>query len=144
MAAMAATRFPFRLGPRSMPVLRLFGVRGVENAYVDLDATTFSARFGRFEVTTPVANLASWRIEGPWRWITAIGVRRSVRHGDMTFGGSHRGGVRVDFRERPPLGPFRIPALYVTVADLEGLGAALTALGIPGEDARAATGERDA
>lgn len=134
------TRFPFRLGPRSRPVLRLFGVRGVENAFVDLDETTFSARFGRFDVTTPVENLVSWRIEGPWRWITAIGVRRSVRHADLSFGGSARGGVRVDFRDRPRVGPFRIPALYVTVEDLEGLGAALTALGIPGEDARSTGG----
>lgn len=133
---MTVTRYPFRLGPRSLPVLRLFGVRGVENAYVDLDGTRFRARFGRFEVTTPVTNLASWRIEGPWRWITAIGVRRSVRHADLTFGGSARGGVRVDFRDRPQVGPFRIPALYVTVEDLDGLGAALAALGIPGEDAR--------
>lgn len=137
---MTTTRFPFRLGPRSLPVLRLFGVRGVENAYVDLDDATFSARFGRFEVTTPVANLVSWRIEGPWRWITAIGVRRSVRHGDLTFGGSPRGGVRVDFRDRPRVGPFQIPALYVTVEDLDGLGAALTAHGVPGEDARTTLG----
>lgn len=144
MVRMVPTRFPFRLGPRSMPVLRLFGVRGVENAYVDLDASTFTARFGRFEVATPVANLVSWRIEGPWRWITAIGVRRSVRHADLTFGGSHQGGVRVDFRERTTVGPFRIPALYVTVEDLAGLGAALTALGIPGEDARAVRGGRTA
>jgi hypothetical protein len=127
-----------------MPLLHLFGVGGVENAYVDLDASTFTARFGRFEVTTPVTNIVSWRIEGPWPWITAIGVRRSVRHGDLTFGGSHRGGVRVDLRERPQVGPFHIPALYVTVEDLEGLGAALTDLGIPGEDARTATGGRDA
>jgi hypothetical protein len=143
MDRMDPARFPFRLGRRSMPLLRLFGVRGVENAYVDLDASTFTARFGRFEVSTPVTDLVSWRIEGPWHWITAIGVRRSVRHADLTFGGSHRGGVRVDFRGRPPVGPFRIPALYVTVEDLEGLGAALSALGIPGEDARAAAGGRD-
>lgn len=142
MGRMAATRFPFRLGRRSMPLLRLFGVSGIEDAYVDLDASTFTARFGRFAVATPVADIVSWRIEGPWRWITAIGVRRSVRHGDLTFGGSHRGGVRVDFRERPVVGPFRIPALYVTVEDLDGLGAALTALGIPGEDARAQRGGR--
>ncbi len=119
-----------------MPVLRLFGVRGVENAFVDLDGATFSARFGRYAVTTPVTNLVSWRIEGPWRWITAIGVRRSVRHADLTFGGTARGGVRVDFRDRPRVGPFRIPALYVTVEDPEGLGAALAGLGIPGGDAR--------
>ena len=133
---MTATRYPFRLGARSRPLLRLFGVRGVENAFVDLDPTTFTARFGRFEVSTPVANLASWQIEGPWLWITAIGVRMSIRHRDLTFGGSPRGGVRVDFREPVKVGPIAIPALYVTVEDLVGLGAALTALGVTGRDLR--------
>jgi hypothetical protein len=134
--AMTATRYPIRLGSRSRPILRLFGVRGVENAYVDLDDTTFTVRFGRFGVTTPVANLVTWRIEGPWRWITAIGVRMSVRHRDLSFAGSPRGGVRVDLREPARMGPLRPPALYVGVDDLVGLGAALTALGVPGKDAR--------
>lgn len=133
---MTATRFPFRLGPRSWPILRVFGVRGTQDAYVDLGATTFTARFGRFEVTTPLANLTSWSIEGPWRWITAIGVRRSIRHGDITFGGSPRGGVRVDLRAPVKVGPFHAPALYVTVEDLAGLGAALATAGVPGRDRR--------
>ena len=96
----------------------------------------FEARFGRFRATTPVSNIASWRIEGPWLWITAIGVRRSVRHGDLTFGGSNRGGVRLDFVKPVRISVFNVPALYVTVEDLEGLAAALTALGIAGVDAR--------
>jgi hypothetical protein len=131
---MAPRRFPIRIGRRSRPLLRLFGVRE-GNAYVDLNGQ-LDARFGFFRVTTPVTNLASWRIEGPWLWITAIGVRTSIRHRDVTFGGSHHGGVRVDFKERVPFGFLQIPALYVTVEDLEGLAAALTSLGIPGEDAR--------
>ncbi len=128
--------FPIRLGPRSRLVLRLFGVTGPENAYVDIGGGVLDARFGASSLRTPIGNIASWRIEGPWRWITAIGVRRSIRDGDITFGGSPRGGVRIDFRERVKFGPFRPPALYVTVEDLEGLAAALTAYGIPGEDAR--------
>lgn len=127
-------RFPIRVGARSRPLLRLFGV-GDGNAYVDLDGE-LDARFGRYRVSTPLANIASWRIEGPWLWITAIGVRTSIRHQDVTFGGSHRGGVRVDFKERVRFGPLSIPALYVTVEDLEGLAAALTERGIPGEDVR--------
>lgn len=123
-----------RLGRRSRPLLLLFGVRS-SNAYVDLDGD-LEAHFGFFHVRTPVTNISSWRIEGPWPWLTAIGVRRSVRHGDVTFGGSHRGGVRIDFSQRVPLGPLRVPALYVTVEDLEGFGAALTGHGIPGEDGR--------
>jgi hypothetical protein len=87
-------------------------------------------------VTTPVANVASWRIEGPWHWITAIGVRRSIRRGDIAFDGTHTGGVRIDFHEAVPFGPFHQTALYVTVADLEGFAAALASLGIAGTDAR--------
>jgi hypothetical protein len=85
---MSSRRFPIRLGRRSRPLLLLFGVRS-SNAYVDLDGD-LEAHFGFFHVRTPVANISSWRIEGPWLWLTAIGVRRSVRHGDITFGGSHR------------------------------------------------------
>jgi len=115
-------------------LLRLFGVRN-DNAYVDLDGELY-AQFGRYRVRTPVANLSSWRIEGPWLWVTAIGVRTSLRHRDVTFGGNHRGGVRVDFKDRVPFVALRIPALYVTVDDLEAFAAALAGRGIPGEDAR--------
>jgi hypothetical protein len=119
-----------------MAVLRLFGVHGAEDAWVDLTDDTLTAMFGRFSATTPIADIASWRIEGPWKWITAIGVRRSIRHADITFGGSPAGGVRLDFREPINVGPLKAPALYVTVEDLEGLGEALAARGIPGTDAR--------
>jgi len=131
---MSSQRFPIRLGRRSRPLLLLFGVRA-GNAYVDLDGE-LDARFGFYRLHTALTNLASWRIEGPWLWITAIGVRMSLRHRDVTFGGSHRGGVRIDFKERVRFGVFRIPALYVTVEGLEGLAAALSERGIPGEDAR--------
>ena len=127
-------RFPIRLGRRSRPLLLLWGVRK-HNAYVDID-TRLDARFGFFRFQTPLANVVRWRIEGPWLWLTAIGVRASVRHGDITFGGTHRGGVRLDFRERVRWGPLSVPALYVTVEDLEAFSQALSARGIPGEDAR--------
>jgi hypothetical protein len=133
---MPTERFPIRLGRRSRPLLRIFGVRGVENAYVQLDGADLDAHFGFANVHVPLSNITSWRIEGPWRWITAIGVRMSIRHRDVTFGGSPKGGVRLDFKERVTLGPIRMPALYVTVEDLEGLAAALEARGIAGIDAR--------
>lgn len=127
-------RFPIRLGRRSRPLLLLFGVRS-GNAYVDL-GDELDARFGFFRLKTPTTNITRWRIEGPWLWLTAIGVRMSVRHRDITFGGNHRGGVRVDFAERPRFTVFRPPALYVTVDDMDGFAAALAERGIPGEDAR--------
>lgn len=131
---MSVRRFPIRVGRRSRPLLLMFGVRG-DKAYVDLDGE-LDARFGFFRVHTPVSNIAAWRIEGPWLWITAIGVRTSIRHHDVTFGGTNRGGVRIDFKERVRFGFFGIPALYVTVEDLERLTLALVEHGISGFDAR--------
>ena len=130
-------RFPIRVGPRSRPLLLLFGVRR-DDAEVVLEGGRLIVRFGFYGLTTPIGNIRSWRIEGPFRWIGAIGVRRSIRFGDVTFGGSAHGGVRIDFRDHVPWlrGLLRMPATYVTVDDLEGLAAELTRLGIPGEDAR--------
>jgi hypothetical protein len=130
------TRFPIRLGRRSRPLLRLFGVGGQSDAWVELREDDLEARFGRSRAVTLVANIASWRIEGPWLWITAIGVRRGVRHGDLSFGGSPHGGVRLDFVTRVRIGPFNVPALYVAVDDLEAFAAALRTRGIEGVDAR--------
>jgi hypothetical protein len=133
---MVTQRFPIRLGAKSRPLLRLFGVRGPADAWVEVGDDALDARFGRFRAATSLSNISGWRIEGPWLWVTAIGVRMSIRHRDLTFGGSHRGGVRLDFRERVRVGRLRVPALYVTVDDLEGLAAALRARGIQGVDAR--------
>ena len=88
---MTTRRFPIFVGRRSrFLLLLLFGVRA-GNAYVDLGDDELDAHFGFFRIRTPTANLVSWRIEGPWLWITAIGVRMSVRHRDLTFGGTNRG-----------------------------------------------------
>ena len=132
-------RFPIEIGRRSRLLLRSsFRVRP-ETAYIDL-GDELEARFGFGHLRTPLANVVSWRIEGPWLWITAIGIRRGIRDGVFTFAGTHRRGVRLDFRERvPAMRFFRIPALYVTVADPEGFTAALAARGIQGEDARRPT-----
>jgi hypothetical protein len=127
--------FPIRIEPRYRLVLRLFGVRD-GNAWVELDATTIRARFGWAGMETSLANVERWAIEGPWRAITALGIRMSIRHRDITFGGTPRGGVRLDFRQPIRFGLFRPPAFYLTVEDLEGFAAALAALGIPGEDRR--------
>lgn len=129
-------RYPIRLGRRSRPLLVLFGVFSQRDAYVELEGDELHAHFGVADVRTPLTNVVRWRIEGPWRWITAIGIRRSIRHGDFSFAGSARGGVRMDFRDRVPYGPFRMPALYVGVEDLDGFAAALAERRIPGDDAR--------
>jgi hypothetical protein len=133
---MAGTRYPIRIGRRSAPLLRLlFGVTP-NRAWAAVEDEEVMVRFGRFELRAPLAEITGWRSEGPWHWITAIGVRRSVRHGDVSFAGSPRGGVRMDLREPMKWTIFRVPAFYVGVEDLEGFAAELTARGIPGLDAR--------
>jgi hypothetical protein len=135
-APTASQRFPIKIGSKSRPLLLLFGVRA-GNAYVDL-GDELDAHFGFYRMGSPLANITSFRIEGPWSWFTAIGVRRGIFKADVSFDGVHTGGVRLDFREPVKWGPFHVPALYVTVADIEGFTAALRARGIPGEDARRA------
>ena len=130
------TRYPIRIGSRSRLFLRLaFGVTQ-ERAYAEVGDDVFHARFGRFSFTAPLASVTRWRIEGPWRWVTAIGVRMNVTKHDVSFCGSPRGGVRLDFEPRVGWGPLQILTAYVGVEELEGLAAAIAARGIPGEDAR--------
>lgn len=131
---MPAIRFPIRIGRRSRPYLRLWTVQPA-TAFVEID-DDLDVHFGRFGIRTPLANLASWRIEGPFLWVTAIGLRRSIRHGDLSFAGSPHGGVRIDFRERVPWGFFKVPAIYIGADDLDGLAAELTRRGILGTDVR--------
>lgn len=127
-------RFPIRL--QKPTLLRLFGVRPGERAMVTVGSDALEARFGIAHVVVPLTDITAWDISGPWNPITALGIRRSVRGGDLTFGGSAHGGVQVHFSTRPRILVFRPPSLYLTVDDLDGLGAALTARGIPGEDLR--------
>ncbi len=134
MEVSQTTRWPIRLGSRSKPILLLFGARQ-SNSYVDL-GDDLDAHFGVYRMSTPVTNIARWRIEGPWSWFTAIGVRRGIFKADVSFDGNHIEGVRLDFKQPVNWGPFHPPTLYVTVADVEGFAGALTARGIPGEDAR--------
>lgn len=133
---MTAREFPFRIGAKSRLLLRvLFGVRPSVDG-VRVDDGGVHVRFGRFRFEVPLSNITGYRIEGPWRWITAIGVRRSLRHGDVSFAASPRGGVRLEFRDRVRWTLFNVPALYVAVEDLEGFARELEARGIPGVDAR--------
>jgi hypothetical protein len=133
----SSRRWPIRVGRRSRLFIRLWTARP-ETAYAELNGD-LEIVFGRIRFRTPVSNLERWRIEGPFLWITAIGVRRGVRHGDISFAGSRHGAVRIELRERVRWGPFRVPAVWVGVDDLEGFAAALTSRGLPGIDAR---GER--
>jgi hypothetical protein len=127
--------FPIRLQPNLRPILLLFGVRP-GNATVRLDGVRLTAQFGRFRAETPLANITRWDITGPYRWWRAVGVRRTLGTHDLSFGGSAHGGVCLHFREPVRAARLTVTDLYVTVDDLAGLGDALAARGIVGQDLR--------
>ena len=131
----AAVEFPIRLQPSLRPLLLLFGVRP-GHATVRLESERLVARFGFFGAETPVANISRWDITGPYRWWRAVGVRRTLGTHDLSFGGSAHGGLCLHFREPIRVGRLGVTDLYLTVDDLDGLGEALTSLGIDGRDLR--------
>lgn len=133
--SMGVRRFPLRWRGRRVWALLPWGVtRG--RAWVELGGGRLRARFGPWRLETPLANLAEYRITGPYRWWRAIGLRRSVGNRDLTFGSSTDGGVCVCFREDVPFTLIRVPALTVTVDDVEAFARALNEAGIPGRDER--------
>jgi hypothetical protein len=138
VTAASPARFAIRLDPRFRWYLAIFGAKS-ETAWVEVGSTTLEARFGWSHLSTLLSNIERWSIEGPWSSITALGIRRgNSSGGDITFGGSAHGGVRIDLREPEKFFFLHPPAYYLTVDDLEGLAAALVARGIPGEDRRKA------
>jgi hypothetical protein len=127
-------RFPIRITPGSRFVAILFGATAA-TAYADV-SDELDIRFGSFRFRTSTANVDRYRIEGPFIWIKAIGVRRSLRGGDVSFCGSAHGAVRMDLKEPVRWGPFRVPAVWAGADDLDGFAAELARRGIPGEDVR--------
>lgn len=133
---MSVERFPIRIGRRSRWLVRILFGAWPDSAWAEIGDGRLQIRYGWAKLGTDLSNARRWRIEGPWLWITAIGIRRSFRHGDVSFAGSPHGGVRIDFSRPVRWGPLNVPAVYVGADDLDGFAAALSAAGIAGEDAR--------
>jgi len=126
---MTEQRFAFAFDPRWERWLWLTTGATPDNSVVVLDDTHFDARFGRLRCRTPLENLKDVQVTRDYRWWTAIGARGSLADHGATFGSTTVGGVCVCFHE-PVGGLFgrRVavhPGLTVTVADLEGLEAAV-------------------
>lgn len=118
--------FPFEIDRRWMPVLLPLGVRDRDGVTLTEDGRLL-ATFGWVKVDTPLSNVAHTLVTGPHRWYTAVGLRLSFADDGLTFGTNHRRGLCIEFVERIPkvIGFRQHSALWVSVADPEGLAAAI-------------------
>ncbi|MGZ4675467.1 MAG: hypothetical protein ACXVJ7_07425 [Acidimicrobiia bacterium] len=114
-----------RLAPFWLP----FGVRPAHDGVTLTDDGRLVARFGLLKLETPRTNVDGAHVTEGYRWWTAAGARLSFADDGLTFGTNAERGVCIHFREkvRSPLRRSGHSALTVTVADPEGLVAALTA-----------------
>ncbi|MEX0831632.1 MAG: hypothetical protein WD007_03425 [Nitriliruptoraceae bacterium] len=129
---MFRTQFAFDHAARAL--LPVIGVRP-SNCVVEVNDTALTARFGPWELTTPLANISGVCVTGPYLWIKAIGPRGSMVDRGATFGTNARAGCCVTFHTPVGalLGPDRFlhPGLTVTVTDPDDLAQHLLSV-VPG------------
>lgn len=122
----AGVFFPYRLDRRFTPLFKALGVD--ENDGVTItDDDVLRATYGRVTRSFPISNVTETLVTGPHRWYTAVGLRLSFADDGITFGTNHRAGLCIAVREPIPrvLGLRDHSALWVSVADPEGLAAAI-------------------
>jgi hypothetical protein len=118
--------YPYDFDHRFAPMWLAFGAWPGRDG-VTLTDDEVRATFGLLRVTTPRDNIAGAHITRDYRWWTAIGARASLADDGLTFGTNNRAGVCIHFHEKVHrvMGLQDHSALTVTVADVEGLTAAL-------------------
>jgi len=128
----APTRFGFRFAESYRRPARLFGIDPA-SAYVDLSDKALDARFGRWRVRTPLANVTGVEVTGPYAYLKTAGpARLAITDRGLTFATNGDRGVLILFRTPvrglDPLGVLRHPELTVTVEDVDGFAARLREL----------------
>jgi hypothetical protein len=119
--------FGYAIDKRYLPVLLPFLLRPSTDGVTLTEQGALVATFGLFKISTPLSNVTGAHITRNYRWWTAFGVRMSRVDDGLTFGTNHDGGVCIHFAQKvaSPLRRSGHSALTVTVADLDGLTAAL-------------------
>jgi hypothetical protein len=115
-----AERFEFECHGAVGRTAQLLGLAA--HAYVEVDDTTFTARFGPWVVRTPLSNISGVSVTGPYATWKVIGPPRlSLADRGLTFATTDRQGLCIAFFEPvagiEPMGRLRHPGLTVTVAD---------------------------
>lgn len=109
----------------------VFGVTPATARVVVTDRELW-ATFGPWRVRTPLVNVAGTEVSGPYAFTRTAGpARLSFTDRGLTFATNGERGLCIRFDEPvrgiDPLGAIRHPGLTVTVADVDGLRAALVA-----------------
>ena len=119
--------FPYDVDSRFSLLLQGAGLRPSRHGVTLTDDGRFVATFSFFRVDTPLANIADAHVTRNYRWWTAIGARASLADDGLTFGTNNHAGVCVHFHDKVKrvVGFRDHSALTVTVADVDGLVAAL-------------------
>ena len=120
-----AERFTFRFASAYRRPARLFGITPA-TAWVDVDADTLRAHFGHWRVTTPLTNIRTVAVTGPYAFLKTAGpARLGITDRGLTFATNGDRGVLILFHAPvpglEPTGLLRHPELTVTVADVDGL-----------------------
>jgi len=135
----AHAQHSLRFGFRFDRWYRLAGVPfGVSpsTAHVDVRTAadgerTLVARFGPWSVSTPVANVLTTSVSGPYSTVKTIGpAHLSLKDLGLTFASNSERGLCIRFRHAvpglAPTGLIRHPALTVTVDDPDRLARVLS------------------
>jgi len=125
-----AQRFDFRFQTLYLPMLAAVGVTPA-TAHVVVTDERLVARFGPWLCSTSLSNIVDVCRTGPYVAVKAIGARMSLADRGLTFGTTTEAGVCITF-DKPvtgldPLGVLRHPGLTVTLEDVDGFVAAITA-----------------
>jgi hypothetical protein len=115
-------RFDFRFVPSYARAASLFGITPA-SAWVEVDDSELRARYGRWRLSTPLQNIASVELTGPYAFIKTAGPPRlGVTDLGLTFASNGDRGVLLSFHKKVVgLAPLRHPELTVTVAEPEEL-----------------------
>lgn len=124
---MTDTFFKYELDKRWSAMFALLGVDADDGVTLTGEGM-LRATYGRFTLETPIANIDHTLVTGPHRWYTAVGARLSFTDDGLTFGTNHRLGLCLAFVDKVDkvIGFKDHSALWVSVADPEGLAAAVT------------------
>ena len=122
-------RFPFAFAPSYRLAALPLGITPA-TAWVEVDDEQLEVRFGLWHLRTPRTNVVGTELSGGYSYVKTAGPPHlSFSDRGVTFATNGDRGVCVRFREPVPvLHPLRHPGATLTVADPEGLAAALQVL----------------